>query len=261
MATAQEIQDAFGRVDDLTSLVNELLTDTLHWPVADRIDHPRKITYGWTAEELKAPGVEEKLLDGAVRQIRPFRTDQPWGIFLVEFTDERVYRTALRQVLRGLAAYGTEKKKLAARIQTEETKLRDGLDAAEDGSVDGRVAFAEVFRNGGFDIALENPPSWLHLHGRELLWQTEKLEQSTSAGRVHRRASRVHRQQTACNGGAPSRGRRHQTAFLDGRGPSPNPVIHRTDATGVYRPFACVSHGFRLGKLRCPHGPVKLCRG
>ncbi len=58
-----------------------------------------------------------------------------------------------------LQTYGSEKKKLAQRIKSEETKLRDGLsEHSPDGSVDWRVAFAEVFRNGGFDIALENPP-------------------------------------------------------------------------------------------------------
>src|SRR5207248_7221009 len=38
-------------------------------------------------------------------------------------------------------------------------ELRASLHQAETaGSVDWRVAFAEVFKNGGFDIALENPP-------------------------------------------------------------------------------------------------------
>jgi hypothetical protein len=37
-----------------------------------------------------------------VWQIPPRRSGQPWGIFLMEFADNRVYRTVLRQVLRGL---------------------------------------------------------------------------------------------------------------------------------------------------------------
>ena len=104
MATAQAIKAALSRVHDLTSLVNELLgnPDVLQWPIEERIDNPEKITYGWTAEELNAQGLEKQLLDGEVRQIRPFRSDQPWGLFLVEFAHGQVYRTALRQVLRGL---------------------------------------------------------------------------------------------------------------------------------------------------------------
>ncbi|MGE0883663.1 MAG: TaqI-like C-terminal specificity domain-containing protein [Blastocatellales bacterium] len=37
-----------------------------------------------------------------VRQLQNFRADQPWGVFLIEFNDAKLYRTALRQVLRGL---------------------------------------------------------------------------------------------------------------------------------------------------------------
>jgi hypothetical protein len=58
-----------------------------------------------------------------------------------------------------LQTYGAPKKKLAERIKAEETNLRETLqDECATGAVDWRVAFAEVFKNGGFDIALENPP-------------------------------------------------------------------------------------------------------
>ncbi len=102
MATAQKIKEALSRVHDLTSLVNELLAgpDALQWPIEEEIENPQKITFGWTAEELKAQGLEKQFLDGEIRQIRPFRSGQPWGIFLVEFTRGHVYRTALRRVLR-----------------------------------------------------------------------------------------------------------------------------------------------------------------
>jgi hypothetical protein len=58
-----------------------------------------------------------------------------------------------------LSTYGAAKKKLAERIYAEEAELRASLHEGDTaGSVDWRVAFAEVFKNGGFDIALENPP-------------------------------------------------------------------------------------------------------
>jgi hypothetical protein len=58
-----------------------------------------------------------------------------------------------------LSTYGAAKKKLAERIYAGEAELRASLHERETaGSVDWRVAFAEVFKNGGFDIALENPP-------------------------------------------------------------------------------------------------------
>src|SRR5205085_7625441 len=33
---------------------------------------------------------------------QPFRNGQPWGVFLLEFTNGKIYRSVLRQVLRGL---------------------------------------------------------------------------------------------------------------------------------------------------------------
>src|SRR5947209_4709067 len=102
MPTVHDIRETLLSIQDLTGLVNDLLGDTLDWPITDRIESPEEITYGWTAEELNAQGLEKRLLDGEIHQVRPFRADQPWGIFLVEFTHGQVYRTALRQVLRGL---------------------------------------------------------------------------------------------------------------------------------------------------------------
>lgn len=61
------------------------------------------MAFHWTAGELRVGDAQAKRLkDGVVRQLRPFTHAQPWGIFLVEFADAEVYRTALRQVLRGL---------------------------------------------------------------------------------------------------------------------------------------------------------------
>lgn len=58
-----------------------------------------------------------------------------------------------------LQSYGAEKKKLAERIKREEAKLCESLhEQLEPGSVDWRVAFAEAFKGGGFDIVLANPP-------------------------------------------------------------------------------------------------------
>jgi hypothetical protein len=64
-----------------------------------------------------------------------------------------------------LQTYGAAKKKLAERIKAEEEKLCESLNDGEPGAlatggrpVDWRVAFAEVLKDGGFDIALANPP-------------------------------------------------------------------------------------------------------
>ena len=55
---------------------------------------------------------------------------------------------------------GARKAALRARIAAAESALREALGdaAAPDGAVDWRVNFAEAFANGGFDIAVANPP-------------------------------------------------------------------------------------------------------
>src|SRR5437667_7011652 len=102
MATAQAIKEALAHVHDLPSLLNDLLADTRDWPLRDRIEDPTDISFGWTPEELRAKGLDKHLLEGEIRQLRPLRTGQRWGIFLIEFANTRIYRTHLRQVLRGL---------------------------------------------------------------------------------------------------------------------------------------------------------------
>jgi type I restriction-modification system DNA methylase subunit len=58
-----------------------------------------------------------------------------------------------------LQVYGDAKKKLVKRVKAEEAELGQSIqEHIPEGSVDWRVAFAEIFKNGGFDIALANPP-------------------------------------------------------------------------------------------------------
>jgi len=88
-------------IRDVGSLFG-FLRDELGWllPNDATLDD---VTFDWTGGELRLPQTAgQRLSGGRVRQLRPFRLDQPWGIFLVEFNDSRIYRTALRQVLRGL---------------------------------------------------------------------------------------------------------------------------------------------------------------
>jgi type I restriction-modification system DNA methylase subunit len=77
----------------------DFLADELDWPIQPDVS-PDEITFNYDAEELKLS--EKAAAQLTVRQLQNFRADQPWGIFLIEFNDARLYRTALRQVLRGL---------------------------------------------------------------------------------------------------------------------------------------------------------------
>ena len=101
MVTAQKIEQAVSGVKDRTSLLQGLLADTLHWPIPEDVEQLDDLGYGWTEEDLHAQGLERHLLEGQIWQL-PLRHGQPWGIFVVEFAHDKVYRTVLRQVLRGL---------------------------------------------------------------------------------------------------------------------------------------------------------------
>ncbi len=93
-------------IRDLPSLL-KFLKDELRWQLPD-VGRPdwspvEDATFEWSASELRLnEAAQSKLSGGSVLQLRPMTTDQPWGIFIVNFTDGQVYKTALRQVLRGL---------------------------------------------------------------------------------------------------------------------------------------------------------------
>ncbi|MCI0640514.1 MAG: hypothetical protein L0Y70_15690, partial [Gemmataceae bacterium] len=95
------IHAALDRVADQASFLRVLLQETLEWPIEDKIKRIQDISYGWTQDDFRAQGLDKKLVGGQAWQIQPFRADQPWGIFVLEFHEPKGYRTHLRQVLRG----------------------------------------------------------------------------------------------------------------------------------------------------------------
>jgi hypothetical protein len=101
MIAPQVIEQAIGRVTDQQSFVRGLLAETLEWPIPEEIEQLKDLGYGWTPDDLRSQNLEPHLLDGQVWQLQ-LRGEQPWGIFVIEFAKQQVYRTVLRQVLRGL---------------------------------------------------------------------------------------------------------------------------------------------------------------
>jgi hypothetical protein len=77
------------------------LRDELEWPIeSDQMD---ELTFDWSADDLRVSESKTRHLEaGIIRQLRPLVQNQPWGIFFVEFADDKVHRTALREILRGL---------------------------------------------------------------------------------------------------------------------------------------------------------------
>ncbi|MBM2831984.1 MAG: hypothetical protein HW414_1036 [Dehalococcoidia bacterium] len=94
--------DRIRAVTDFPSLL-DYLRDELEWPVEDC--EPDELTFEWSADTLHvAERHADALAGGQVRQVRSMAPDQPWGIFLVEFNDDRVHTGLLREILRGLVA-------------------------------------------------------------------------------------------------------------------------------------------------------------
>src|SRR5258708_23304001 len=109
MPTSQQIEQAVKQVHDAETFLSGLLGETLGWPTTDaqQVDD---IAYDWTQTDLNAVGLDNHLVEGSVWQLQPGSTDQPWGIFVLEFKHEdalsprRGMAGVLRKVLRGLVA-------------------------------------------------------------------------------------------------------------------------------------------------------------
>lgn len=89
---------AVRNFDDLLTLLSEELDWRL--PEGAALEDS---SFDWDADELRLSEASAKRLGGGlIRQLRPLRQGQPWGIFFVEFAEAQIYRTALRQILRAL---------------------------------------------------------------------------------------------------------------------------------------------------------------
>lgn len=106
MVDARKIEQAIRRVKDQSSFIQELLIDALEWPIDEQTEQVEDISYEWSADELRTEGLDEKLVDGVVRQI--VLPGNPWGIFILEFRNAEVFTAdrgmtgTLRKILRGL---------------------------------------------------------------------------------------------------------------------------------------------------------------
>src|SRR5882672_5250576 len=107
MPLPDRVKSAIARCVDQKSFLRNLLYETLNWPV-DRADSLEELAYSWSADELRATGLEKTVVDARAWQLRRLEANQPWGIFFLEFKNEDAFLTgkgmagALRKVLRGL---------------------------------------------------------------------------------------------------------------------------------------------------------------
>jgi len=98
-----DLEQAVRNVSNYRSLV-ALLAEHMHWDL-DPEAAQEDVTFDWSGDELHlSDSASRRLNGGVVKQLRLPISNSPWGIFLVEFAEPNVYRTVLRQILRGLVA-------------------------------------------------------------------------------------------------------------------------------------------------------------
>jgi hypothetical protein len=102
-----DIATALKNVRDQKTFLNDLLAETLNWPVSAGVTTTSEITYEWSEDELRARDLNQKLVEGSIHQLK-LAGDQTWGIFILEFKRQDVFTAdrgmtgTLRKVLRGL---------------------------------------------------------------------------------------------------------------------------------------------------------------
>ncbi len=113
------IQAALTKVRGQESFLSLLLTGALGWQIGDP-QNVDDVSYSWSAEDLRASGLAQKVVDSRIWQIQPLAKGQPWGIFVLQFKHPDAFTTGrsmtgvLRQVLRGLVAARTKSAALAS---------------------------------------------------------------------------------------------------------------------------------------------------
>ena len=88
-------------VKDIAGLQNFLIRE-LGWEIPEELGW-EDITFEWDGNDLRlSENLATKLKGGIIHQIQPWRKDQPWGVFLLEYDGKRISVTLLRQILRRL---------------------------------------------------------------------------------------------------------------------------------------------------------------
>jgi type I restriction-modification system DNA methylase subunit len=120
MELKYKIQQALNKTTDRKSFIQELLVNTLNWPIPSFLTDLDDMSYEWSEEDLNAAGLTEKSLSGPVLQMQKIVDNQPWGIFILEFDNPDIFitgrglTTPLRKVLRGLIPKRQRSSKLPA---------------------------------------------------------------------------------------------------------------------------------------------------
>jgi predicted helicase len=91
--------DTLAKITNFHGLV-DLLRNHLDWPISEDVE-PEDITFDWDAAELGLKANEVSKIR-QIKQLRPLKTEQPWGVFFISFEDKSLSVTVLRRLLRSL---------------------------------------------------------------------------------------------------------------------------------------------------------------
>jgi hypothetical protein len=98
MLTDQHVQ-TLRSINSIEALL-EFVRRELSWPIEN--EAIENVTYEFQPEEL---GLKEEHFPkiNSIRQLRPPSTDQPWGIFFIDFENKKIPVTVMRRILNHLA--------------------------------------------------------------------------------------------------------------------------------------------------------------
>lgn len=132
-------------IRDFETLV-EYLRDELDWPLDMEIDDVDDLAFEYEPDELGLDkGYEVKVRE--VKQLRPASSNQPWGIFYVDFETKRLPIVVLRRALRALVP---RKRASAAASHQATWDADDLLFIAATGEAGNRgISFAHFEKNEG----------------------------------------------------------------------------------------------------------------
>lgn len=133
--------DRIKQVQDFESLVL-YLQDELDWPI--EWQSIEDIVFEYKPEEL---GLDKKasVKIREIRQLRPLTSNQPWGIFFLDFESKRLPVTVLRKILQRLVI-----KKRARSSDQASWRMHDLLFISALGEDESRgISFAHFSDNGG----------------------------------------------------------------------------------------------------------------
>jgi hypothetical protein len=133
------------QIKTLPSLV-KFLRDELDWPVeADEIN---ELFFEYTPEELGLDARYAKMIK-EVKQIRPFDSKQPWGIFWVNFEKKRLPMVVLRRILGNLVI---KRRAIALKTDRPSWQLNDLLFISSYGEEEHRtISFAHFAEESNTD--------------------------------------------------------------------------------------------------------------